>query len=697
MYVDREEFLSTFKAYWSSPTGTGLHPNTEEGEGLGNALSQNLIHIWGMLHYAYEEALADGDKDKWRCMGPHTGSGKTESAYCYLGLLAHNLLNSTEERKPGAVMICRTRAQCDEAVDRINIWAGSDDAAVTHHSGDKDTYRDPVYLRRTQDHPILIITHSAFERAMMVTQDRTIENLWDTFGHWKDASGVKHERALSIIDEALQNTVDHLDFNGESDFLYLKAVCADAPTLMQDHQDALGIINKMEGTFLIAQIHSDVRKDQTGERGKRFLRQHLVQTFGSPKECDEAAVIIASFREAFEGYWKGKRAPRPNVNRGGKSVRKNLRETAVEMGKTLLKTLETVLLQQSYYHRLGLRNTFSTANYLLPSELKGIVMLDATSRQNTLVKLLGEDKVIRPIMPKARDYSSVTLHVARTKQGVGKTKSNAEAAPRATKIASFIQKNSKLDDKWLVICPKGARPEYEKKLQDFPFFEGDVAHWGDVSGRNDWNDYQNVIITSLPYRPPHHATNLVLLFWGFIDGENYSESDVIKDWREGMERGVLIADVVQAVNRIRCRRVIDTQGRCSPANIYLMLPENETGEYVLDQLKLEMDGIKVKDWAFDFDRSQKKTGPRKPKSASAKDDQMILATIRNLGTQANTIQLDQLTHACGLKYDRKQMSRLQDKCRDNRYALAKGLRNLGFRYQRGVLTRGTFNPVDRAL
>ena len=55
----------------------------------------------------------------------------------------------------------------------------------------------------------------------------------------------------------------------------------------------------------------------------------------------------------------------------------------------------------------------------------------------------------------------------------------------------------------------------------------------------------------------------------------------------------LSTSVVQAINRICCRRVIDERSRCPVSDVYILLPKNWQGDAILDDIQVNMPGINV--------------------------------------------------------------------------------------------------------
>ncbi|WP_439396428.1 hypothetical protein ACRQ5Q_05795 [Bradyrhizobium sp. PMVTL-01] len=79
-----------------------------------------------------------------------------------------------------------------------------------------------------------------------------------------------------------------------------------------------------------------------------------------------------------------------------------------------------------------------------------------------------------------------------------------------------------------------------------------------------------------------------------------------KNVRKTMEQHQMSVSVIQAANRICCRQVIDAEGHCPPADIFIVLPKDALGGAVLDDIKADMPGIKVTDWAFALDTPKEK-------------------------------------------------------------------------------------------
>ena len=82
----------------------------------------------------------------------------------------------------------------------------------------------------------------------------------------------------------------------------------------------------------------------------------------------------------------------------------------------------------------------------------------------------------------------------------------------------------------------------------------------------------------------------------------------------------MVVQVVQAMNRIQCRKVIDELGNCAPTDFFIRLPADSTGEEVLNGIKRSMPGIKVVAWDLEAVKKRAKPsrlGPQVVSYASA--------------------------------------------------------------------------------
>jgi hypothetical protein len=126
------------------------------------------------------------------------------------------------------------------------------------------------------------------------------------------------------------------------------------------------------------------------------------------------------------------------------------------------------------------------------------------------------------------------------------------------------------------------------------------------------------VIFGLPYRDPVWSTNQFFALQGPQDDE-WLKNPVWNQYenvRLVMQQRQLSVSIIQAINRVCCRRVIDAEGRCPPADIFIVLPKDKTGDAILQDIRSDMPGLNVVAWDFELD-GLKARSPRKGTSHEA--------------------------------------------------------------------------------
>jgi len=199
-----------------------------------------------------------------------------------------------------------------------------------------------------------------------------------------------------------------------------------------------------------------------------------------------------------------------------------------------------------------------------------------------------------------------------------------------------------------------------------------VGHWGAVDGKNCWKDCDVAVIWGLPYMAEHHAIDQLFAVRGPQD-TSWLKANVNKQQptllNVIMQRH-LSTSVVQAINRICCRRVIDDDGRCAPCDIYIALPKSWQGDAILSDIQHSMPGIKVEHWDYEPD------GPKvyAPRNHSA--NEAIISFMR--GREAGSTPLSLIKRE--LQLTQRQMGRVKEELRKFTSNLATALRAIDVSY-----------------
>lgn len=535
-------------------------------QALGNVTSPTLETLWSTMSDTFR-AAAEGNTgficdNRWRVLEPPTGTGKTQGLCVYAALVMQK--NVLAAHPLGMLVVTRTIAQADEIVATIRELVGftaPGRCVVAKHSGNKTT---PSQMQAAD---VLVICHEAYRRSLC---DDAWEPLLVT-----DFGG---RRALTVVDEALAGIIDERQVRLDDVHQVLAALTPSERRTLTDEVTAL--------EDLYALLESIGNNPHDAGKGPPQYRRAWSQR----EPCSLAKlreVLLAKPREGLLGHDADKR-----------------REVSAALSDTI-EGCERLMASWAYLARLPRDQTLNGAGLIIPPQLPGVVVLDATARQNMIWELM-EDRAERVAIPtKARQYGNVTLHLARTTGGLGKGTMRDRAVERFTRLAVELERHVGPAGKVLVACHKDVLPTAEHVNPNVGAYR--VASYGKIDGMNDWNDYSAVAVMGLYYREPTWTMNAFMALQGSQDDDWMNYPARWKQYgniRQELVERQLTATIVQAINRVRCRRVVDGDGNCAPTDVFLVLPSGSEGDAILQNLKEEMPGIQVVDWDFQPD------GPR---------------------------------------------------------------------------------------
>ena len=209
--------------------------------------------------------------------------------------------------------------------------------------------------------------------------------------------------------------------------------------------------------------------------------------------------------------------------------------------------------------------------------------------------------------------------------------------------------------------------EYETDFGDFK-----VAHWGAIDGRNDWQDFDTVVLFGLAYRDGIWANNAFIALQGLPDDDWMSDPKwgAYKNIRQEMQIKQLSVSLIQAINRIRCRRVVDQKGNCDRADVFVVLPRGEQGQAILSNVMTDMPSIKTVEWEYEID------GPALRRVRKGSSHEAILVYMQN--APAGELPLARLREEFELGRDTYKA--LLRTLRDQTHPLSQSLTELGVTY-----------------
>ena len=609
--ISASMFVREMKKHWEGPL-----------ENISNCALEDSWHQLAEAFISHVHAHDDPEREgTWSVLSPPTGTGKTQGTILYCAMLS-SVLKEHPELHPGILIVTKLIDDADEIAAGVNrlspqyqsAWGDGAAIAVAYHSKSKPGIR----RESLSFFPVLVITHKAFEMALdnldvdALDSGSTVPSTWD-FLHAFNGN----RRKLVIIDEAIDLIAEsQLDAN---DIRRLYGLIPDA----------------VRREFAIEMMFLDELKD--------FFERALTITRGNPTPNEmlndgepmlELVISMADAMEASEEVRKRVReitGPLPplEISRPEgvtsrpfpdfKGLREALRKVRfdqelwmenIEVNRTLFRGIDSILSnadalyrQWQWYAKVENRDTLNTARLLVPPEVKGAVVLDATAGENVFYEIFDQAKVV-PHVSGTRRYNNVTLHTSRGHR-VGKVSMRDNAEEWCAQLITNLETWAK-GRRVLIITHLDLENELGNHVQRLCEDEGytiQIAHWGAVNGSNRWKDMDTVIVFGLPFRPDTWPVNAFMACQGPKSTEWMTASGNRpfrnhEDIKESIIIGQLVTDVVQGINRIRCRNVIDSQGNCAKTDVYMLLPNGTRGEALFKGIKKAMPGIRTKQWKF---------------------------------------------------------------------------------------------------
>jgi hypothetical protein len=603
---------------------------TDHWHSLGNVSSTALQATWKQLGAAFNDTIADsaeplafGADPKWRVRNPATGTGKSEGLKVYCSML------SAEEEHPGVLVVVRLKETADAFAASVNEMAGRNDA-VAYHSDVDDV--DPETLK---DWPVLVVCHAAFLRGLDLAT--RYKSNWSKFMAFRD-----DRRKLVVVDEAL-DVIEEAQAN-LAEIAFMKGLI---PGVLDAHPKQKALIRLIEDAL---------EEERNGDRKDKLLwHKYSIQIEEMLAEADFSDVMSEARRLPLDKKLTGKEDHKVKMH-----LLKRIENT--------LRGVRMTLELWAWHCRKGKLTTANTARLLIPDDAPAATLLDATAATNKVYELIPQME-LEPAPEGARSYRNAHLSVS-LGHAVGRDACVKRGAEGVKEFMENLEDHLHEDRKVLLVCHKDVEPlvaAYPTKFSTFA-----TVHWGDIDGKNDWKEFDVVAVYGLPYRPPEWALNTYMATSGVEDTDVIQSKDM-SDIRKRLNRGQLVTDLIQAVNRICFRKVIDEEGNCPFGNAFVYLPAGETGRAILTGIKAALPGHFQMPW------HTTRTCPEPKKRGSVKLNYAgaLVALAKNMdkGGQRYSVSIRE-----ELKMPLKRWQKLAVEMADQTSILAKRLAEVGVNY-----------------
>jgi hypothetical protein len=233
---------------------------------------------------------------------------------------------------------------------------------------------------------------------------------------------------------------------------------------------------------------------------------------------------------------------------------------------------------------------------LIPPTATGPVVLDATGRTNKTYEL--HKKVVMVDPPEgSRNYRNLIIHTAVERVGIGKHKMDENQKKMTASLIEDLNRRLKPTDKVLIICHKDVEP----RLQGLPSkFEKHVTHWGNLDGSNEWRGCNIVVVFGISFLPDYWSASQ---YFSLVQPpkKGFSKDVTVKTIRKELQNSKVLTDIIQGINRIQSRKVVDEAGNCPPCECFILLSSyhGPLNGYLLAGINASLPGVNIQpDWDF---------------------------------------------------------------------------------------------------
>lgn len=512
-----------------------------------------LKETWEQNCLVMNNVIDKKDKALRYIVSAPTGSAKTENVITYCSMLPSRV----------KVVICTNLVtEVDRLASDINQESGNTRACAFH------TKNTNIIFDQAVTYQIVVVTHEFYRRNFAGST------------RWQE---LIHDRDLVIIDEAL-NTMTELNVKSSS---ITKAITVFSHLSNQVKYTSNSYFNRA-----LEHLNNDlaflINYPQSIGAGTNLTSSDRIWSVPLVSDPTKKANCLSITVPKYDLFL--------DILRKDKSIEYNKILTGINDSSKDCFIKDDIAMTLDNLNGFSERQVYVTAsdgeyhyNRVIDSTPKqSLVCFDATAGVNAVYRIRSEhhgDIISIPTITNVRNYSTVTLHTAETPTGkmtINKT------------TAVGILQNIAFGKKTLIITHKQNKAYFEETLSSlFPNYITYVIHWGALTGLNKWQDFDTCVIIGLNNKPRSFSQNRVLI--------NTNEAIAFGENQNSLNKVVadtdLVSEIIQAMNRIRIRKVATSSGGCDSANIYLTLPYGKKAAYE-HHIKTQMTDIKIVPWVL---------------------------------------------------------------------------------------------------
>ncbi|HEY9128335.1 MAG TPA: hypothetical protein VIN02_00705 [Sulfurovum sp.] len=520
---------------------------------------------WKLNCQILNHAINHPEKNIKYIVSAPTGSAKTENLITYCSMLPKSVT---------ALISTNLIDEAENIAKKINAEAG-ETVACAFHSSNK------ISPSEAADYQIVVTTHAFYKNHY------TGGDIWSILGE---------DRNLLVVDEA----IDTMKEISVEDAAITRAITIFShlgkqkkfksnPRFAQELKDLKGELkileNSDEGTNLISSDKMWKLADGTAMLSLT-LRKYIIfsEILCGDSLGGETSASLRSIGKATKYYHI---LTGINDQAMNKEIKDQIKET--------INNLNQLRDRQVYITANNGNKSFNRVTDMIFK--KALVCFDATASVNKVYSLRAEHYGDIDLVEKVegvRNYANVTMYTT-----TGETGKKDIDIKRATDILNSVN----LGKKTLIVTHKQNREYFTQAKENlYPEKTIEVAHWNAITGLNKWKDFDTCIVAGLNNKPKSFAQNRTIIN---TKGEKIAFGPKQQILNTAIEDSTILVEIIQAINRIRIRNVIDDQGNCDKADIYMILPRYKELDYK-KVISDEMPNIVIKDWSLSTNTPNKK-------------------------------------------------------------------------------------------
>lgn len=552
---------------------------------LGLHTSYRYEQIWSGVFSTYDQCRhlnKQGESAQRLIVAMATGMGKTQTAIYYAAKL---------DKEVGMLIVTPFISEANSLAKQINDLS-EENRAIAHHS-ESGTYRRTDKLKHYQ---VVVVTHNMFINAVdsHTSSKQLINDLY--------AYGDNKKRSVVVIDEAI-NTI-------KSDRLSYEAV----------HELLTSLEGHLKHKDLDIDLKQDIKKEVLLlERLSEIFKEADALLGGKSKVRCLMSDLMGSIN--IEDYQLPITTQLVNQKRLSK-----VSDTSTRYSDTINDISSLLGASWSYYAKKnqahGSVNSFHTARSAIPEGMS-VVVLDATSNVDHYYKIYPNVVMVDLLPKNVRSYKNVDLYVAKDQNTGQDSLCGKNIKDVASNILDHIPFEF-IESKLLIFTFNKLEEELKKALNQEEFSDRvDIDHFGNLNGKNNYKEHTMLYIFGTFFKPDSVFTDIQALSTrGNVDC--FKNTDEVIEERKLLKSSSISSELIQAINRISCRSIVDSDGNCQKCVIHLQLPaDRELSDLIMESIKMEMPGINVHDWNFGLIKS-KKSG------RESKYEKVLLGALKQL-------------------------------------------------------------------